>query len=406
MSCYNSSSSKVVLPPVGDTYASEELVVPRSLIEAAREAAYASRNASRDVLVEIGLDSAYFEAAPAKIAAVLVPHSSHESSHARRTTSEEWAALVSETATREEITRRLEDIVVDRRPTLAVLSAQKKMEITLPGDAPITITHEGFSPFYLPWRVVAGDDAWTTSDVRLTRALAPLIWTERSFDDIVAQWREDVLSDVSTWRGLDEHADSVLSRRLYAALGGFAQAAVEWRAEDATCSFFAGLDGETLFLDLRAQRARSVDAIRWYVPIVRNRPANDWNELLKLAEAAERAVAARPWLVKWKSATRDRSIELQAVGASPYDPHRVDEHVLQAWRKAALAGSPEFEFLLRNGREAHATIYLSGADRSGLVFESSLYRASGDSMLAASIIRTATDETSYFDADGKAHTLR
>jgi len=414
--CYSNSSSKLVLRPVGDTYASDALVVPRSVIEAAREAVYASRTASRDVLVELGLDSTYLEAAPAKIAAALFPHSSHESSHARRTTGEEWTALISASATREELVRRLESHVVgDRLPLSTELSSQQfevallrglssqKMELTLPGEPLITVTHESTSPFYLPWHVVAGDAEWTTSDVRLTRALAPLIWTENSFDEVVTDWRERVLSDVSIWRGLDDHAESVLSRRLYSAMRGFAEAAVEWRVENVTCGFLAGFDGETLFLDLRAQRARSVDAVRWYVPLVDNRPANDWNELLKLADEAERAAAARPWLVKWKEAASVHSLELQAIGMRPNALTDLDEFVLRPWRQAGLPGSPEFELLLRTDRQAQATVYLAGNNRSGLVLESSLYGEQGELVIEHSFLQR---ETSYFDADGKAHALR
>jgi hypothetical protein len=401
--CYSDSSSEVLLRPVGDTYASEELVVPRSLIEAARDAVYASRNASRDVLVELGLDAAYFEAAPAKIAAALLPHSAHS----ERTTSEEWAQLVGQSATREVISRRLErQVVGERSRSFSGVSSQEtdsvllrgfssqKMEITLPCDPPITITHESISPFYLPWCVVAGRAEWTTSDVRLTRALAPLIWTEHSFDTIVAKWREWVLADASIWRGLEDHAESVLDRRIYSAMHGFAQADVEWEVADSTYGVLAGWEGQTLSLDLRARRARSVSAIRWYVPIVDNGPANDWNDLLKVADDAERAATARPWLARQKSP----SLELQAVGARPHVPHHIDASVSHVWRKAGFLGSPEFEFLLRNNGAAQATVYLSGTDRSGLV----IAWGPGHGLSSPS----THGEQFYFDADGKAHTLR
>lgn len=401
-SCYSSSSSKNVLRRVGDTYASETLVVPSSAIEAAREAALAARGAPRSVLVELGLNTSHLDEAPAKIAAALLPHSSH----AKRTTSEAWAELVSESATREEITHRLESQAVeDRRPPFSGFSRQK-LEITLPGDPPITITHESSSPFYLPWRIVAGASEWTSADLRLTRALAPLIWTETAFDEVVATWRERVFADASLWSGLEAHAESVLNRRLYEAMRGFAEAASAWRVEQSTCAQFAGFDGEALFLDLRALRPRHVDAVRWFVPLVDGRPANDWNEGSKLAEAAERTVEARPWLVNWKSTRRNHSVELQAVGANPRDAQHVDERVLRAWREAGLSGSPEFEFLLRNGGEPQALVFLAGDDRSGLVFEANSYRVPGEWVVERCDSDPANRQTSYFDANGKGHALR
>jgi hypothetical protein len=393
--CYSDSSSEVLLRPVGDTYASASITVPRSVIDAARAAAFASREPSRDVLEDLGVDPTGLDQAAAHIAAAFFEHSGH----AQRNSRPDLTAPLKQSATPREIHARLvREITVG--PTYM---ASRSMEITLPGEPLVTVTNESLSPFYLPWRVASGDEFWTTTDVRLTRALAPLIWRTRSFDDVVAQWREHVWRDISIWGGLTDHAEVVLPSQLYTAMRGFAAAAPAWHVTNATCGLFALRSSEMLFLDLRASRTRSFDAIRWYVPIVENGLANDWTDLLKLAEAAERAVDARPWLVTWKSASSLRSLELQAVGARPHDPQSMDERVLRAWREAELLGSPEFEFLLRLRGEAHATVYLSGDDASGLVLATGPQPAAGRVVFELSSVQ---GERSYFDADGKAHAFR
>ncbi len=357
--CYSESSSKVVLRPVGDTFASETLVAPCSLIEAAREAAVASRERGRDVLDDLGVDPNGLDEAAARIAAAFFEHSGH----AERNGMPELTALVEQSATPREIHGRLvREITVG--PTYM---ASRTMEITLPGEPPITLTNESLSPFYLPWRVVAGDEQWTTTDVRLTRALAPLIWTDRSFDEVVSQWREHVWRDISIWAGLDDHAEAVLSSRLYTAMRGFAAAAPEWNVKDATCGLFALRSGETLFLDLRASRARTVDAVRWYVPIVEKQLASDWIDLLATVERAERAVEARTWLAEWKSAGGERSIELQLNGATPIDESDPATFVQPAWELAGFEGEPEFELLLRREGQWAATVFLAGRDARGLI---------------------------------------
>lgn len=396
--CFSRDSTRLELRPVGDTYASDPLVVPRSLIEAAREAVFASRNAELDVLKDLGLDAQHLDAAPAKIAATLLS----SSWYAERTTSEEWTPLVTESLTREEIVRRLEGNVDSSRARSHPVAA-RWMEITLPGDPVIQLSHTSFSPFYLPWRVVAGDNEWTTTDMRLTRAVAPLIWTDRSFDEFVAQWREQVFVWSDPWYGLDLHAESVLHNRLHTGLRGFAEACVDWRVEKSEHEVSSLWDGEMLRLELRAQRARHVDAVRWFVRILERSLANDWNDLLKVADDAERAVTARPWLANWKAASSGHSLELQAVGARPHVPQRIEEAVLQVWRDAGFVGAPEFELLLRSNGEPHATVYLSGDDASGLVLATGLRTAPGNVLFGISSVQS---ETSYFDADGTAHALR
>lgn len=357
--CYSESSSKVVLRPVGDTFTSETLVAPCSLIEAAREAAFASRERGRDVLEDLGVDPKGLDEAAARIAAAFFEHSGH----AERNGMPELKALVEQSATPREIHARLvRDITVG--PTYM---ASRTMEITLPGEPPITLTNESLSTFFLPWRVVAGDEEWTTTDVRLTRALAPLIWTDRSFDEVVAQWHERVWSDISIWGGLNAHAETVLSSRLYTAMPGFAEAAPQWRVERASCGSFAPHAGEMLSLDLRASRARNVDAVRWYVPIVEKQLANDWRDLLKAVERAERAVEARTWLAEWKSADGERSIELQVTGATPINESNPVTFVQPAWELAGFEGEPEFELLLRRREHWAATVFLAGRDARGLI---------------------------------------
>jgi hypothetical protein len=368
------------------------------LIDAARAAVFASRNAELDVLTDLGLSAEHLEAAPDKIAATL----RSGSWYAERTTSEEWTQLVTESLTREEIVRRLEGYVDSSRARLQPVAA-RWMHITLTGDPVIQLSHTSFSPFYLPWRVVAGDNEWTTTDMRLTRAVAPLIWSDRSFDEFVAQWREQVFVWYAPWYGLELHAESVLHNRLHTELRGFAEASVAWRVEKSEHEVSSLWDGEMPRLELRAQRARHVDAVRWYVRILEHGLANDWNDLVKVADDAERAVAARPWLAKWKTASRGHCLELQAVGARPHVPQHIDEAVLQAWRDAGFLGSPEFEFSLGSNGEPHATVYLSGDDGSGLVLASVLQPAPGNVLFGISSVQS---ETSYFDADGKAHALR
>lgn len=396
--CFSGEAYERELRPLGDSYASESLVVPRSLIEAARAAVFASRDVELDVLTDLGLEAEHLEAAPAKIAATLLS----ASWYAERTTIEEWTPLVTESLTREEIVRRLEGNVDSGRALFQPVAA-RRMTITLPGNPPIQLSHTSFSPFYLPWRVVAGDDEWTTTDMRLTRAVAPLIWTDRSFDEFVAQWREQVFVWYAPWHGLDLHAELVLHDRLHTGLLGFAEACVDWQVEKSEHEVSSLWDGEMLRLELRAQRARHVDAVRWFMRILERGLANDWNDLLELADEAERAVAARPWLVKWKAASSAHSLELQAVGARPHVPQRIDTAVLQAWRDAGFLGSPHLEFVLHDNGEPRATVYLSGGDASGLVLASGPQLAPGHTLFD---IASALSATSYFDADGKAHALR
>jgi len=150
--------------------------------------------------------------------------------YAERTTLEEWTKLVAESLAREEIVRRLEGNVDSSRALYRPVSA-RWMYITLPGAPSIQLSHTSFSPFYLPWRVIAGEQEWTTSDLRLTRALAPLIWTDRSFDEVVAKWRKKVFVWFAPWLGLEHHAESVLHDRLQPEPQRSAEAAVDGRVD-------------------------------------------------------------------------------------------------------------------------------------------------------------------------------
>ncbi len=174
-------------------------------------------------------------------------------------------------------------------------------------------------------------------------------------------------SDIAIWEGLDDHANKVLSSRLYTALHGFADAAPRWSVMRATCGSFAAHRGEMLCLDLRASQPRVVDTVRWYVPVVESRLTSDWSDLLAAVERAERAVEARSWLAEWKSAGGERAIELRLVDAHALYEHDPAMFVQPASELAGFEGEPEFEFLLRREGLWTATVFLAGHDARGLI---------------------------------------
>jgi len=78
-----------------------------------------------------------------------------------------------------------------------------ELEVVLPGDPEIIVRSSGPAPWMLPWEIEAGGRTWWSPDVRVSKALLPLVAPDGACAGLLdgeAYWTEDFYRDEDFWR--------------------------------------------------------------------------------------------------------------------------------------------------------------------------------------------------------------
>jgi hypothetical protein len=155
------------------------------------------------------------------------------------------------------------------------------------------------------------------------------------------------------------------------ALAGYERFAASFSIEQAIVGCVNSAP-ESLFVDLAATHPGTVDAARWWDPLIHGKPSLTWDDFTQTFAAAEAALAAHPWLKDWKALPGKRSLVLQLQGREiGRDSFDMENIVPPLWRHAGLAGKPAYCLLAGWGQSAWVEIYFSDTDSRALITSTS-----------------------------------
>ncbi len=360
--CFHSDERAYAWRPTAEGYALGERTLSRDQLARIRRTVLACREQPADLLARVGITPESLAQHRAEIVETAMPRSGRLADGTPKSVPAELA-------------HRLEWESVGSH-LLALLaqpptsSASVRFEVVLPGEPPITVSSDSWSPFMLPWTVAAGDERWTVADVAIPRALLPLADPDGPCAELLdgeEYWARRVWSDDVAWyRYLSVPLDRAFSAEAYVRLAGFERFAERLRVDDALTGN-VNMQPLSLYVNASALRPSLVDRARWWSPIEEGEPSATWDDFLAAYDLATAAVARQTWLVDWKLAGPDRTIELQAVGARPRAETMLDTLVLPAWEHAELVDAPRIELLLRRGGEWCGTVWLAPAEPGALI---------------------------------------
>lgn len=251
-----------------------------------------------------------------------------------------------------------------------------KLEIEIAGDPSIHLVSKGRVAYMLPWTVVVGDKRWQSNDVEISRAVLALLERDgpnRAHVDGAQFWKSEFWRAGTFWdRFLGNEIDACLSKAEYAALAGYREAVGRFRIEKVQTGSINS-QPDSLFAQMSARIPSAIDGAWWWSPLVDGKPASTWTEFLRVYDAASSAVVSHPWLLQWKASAPDRTIDAHVVGGLGYSETNVDLFVLPPWKDAGLAGTPEFQILLRRKGEWCGTVWLSSLDPAALILSADPY---------------------------------
>jgi len=244
------------------------------------------------------------------------------------------------------------------------------VDVVLPGEPEIRLRSQGLAPCMLPWRITAAGRTWSSDDVRVSRAVLPLLAPEgpsRRLLDGASYWSEGFWSDDRFWRRWVGGAlDQAFSENEYVRLEGYELANGLLRVDEVITG---NINGQPLsmFFELSARRPSAIDELRWFNPIVDGVTTHSWHDLLLTWRDAMRAVEREAWIGAWRRAGPERTVGLEVVGARGVSQTRPEQLVLPAWRDAGFTAEPDFELLFRRGRKWCATVYLARDQPGALI---------------------------------------
>lgn len=239
-----------------------------------------------------------------------------------------------------------------------------RISINFGGQPSLQVSCAGAQrPGMLPWKIKLGSKKWETVSLAVPSALAR--FPELAFLEARPYWTKGFWTDPRVWEELPQAIKDGQDREFFHSLDGAAQVEQLFRLREAIRGF-VNLHGNSLFVELEAKQSSVVDAARWWCPLDKSgKPTSSGNAFLEYYARCAQAVARRPWLLEWKKAGPDRTIEFQATAGSGLGEAHPETFCTPPWQDAGLPDKPEFELLLRGDDRHYCTVLLSlKSDRS------------------------------------------
>ncbi len=361
--CFHSGVHSYEWKARGDHYALGERTITREAVEEIRRLLLSSRGEPDDLLASVGIT-------PASIA-------SHRDQILRSAAPEMWK---DPSGAPPVLTPELEHLLTFEYLSPHILRELKsenwgsttsfEFGVVLPGRPLVTVSSDGLVPWMLPWTISHGEETWSVADIEVSKALLKLADPNgvcAKLMDGTSYWSEGFWTDRSLWdRLVGTKVNRALSMQECRSLPGFSRFSERFEIEDVS-SGSIGLQPHALFCEITARTPKLIDSARWWNLIKDDEFASDWEEFLRVYDAANAAVEREGWMRKWKLVGKNRTIGLNAVGARGYSENKLDFFVLPAWKDAGFAGDPQFELSLRRDGEWCGTVYLSSTERGALI---------------------------------------
>jgi hypothetical protein len=155
-------------------------------------------------------------------------------------------------------------------------------------------------------------------------------------------------------------------------LPGYQTFQESFQLEDATLGLVNSMP-ESLFVELRSTKPRTIDAAWWWNPLTHKKPSLTWREFLAAYEAAERVVSKHPWLAEHKGLVGERSLEFHLLGTRVgVTDDELGFFYLPAWKHAGMVGKPAYRFLARRGNHSWIEFLFSDQDERAFVRSTSI----------------------------------
>jgi len=243
-------------------------------------------------------------------------------------------------------------------------------EVDLPGPPDVHVSGDGFVPYLLPWTVEVNGRRWRTPSIEVSKAMLLLADPEGPCAETLdgsRYWSEEVWSDELVWsRYVGRPLDEVLAKRDYERLPGYSLASERFAVDSAVTGNWSS-QPLSLFVELHSRAPGLIDDVRWYDFIRDGAPMADWLDFVQAYADALVVVQRQAWLLDWKAASPDRTVDLHLSGARGVGEGHPEVYVYPPWEDAGFRGKPVFEFLLRRGGEGFATVFLGSEESGALV---------------------------------------
>jgi hypothetical protein len=354
--------STVEWMPDGAGYRWGDRWIPRDVVEKARAAVLASNRDPHDLLAQLGIT-------PESVEPHIGPLLEKLQTYAE---AEKWDPKIrppgmDELVRFENLAQLVEDYVHRRD----VSTTHRGVEITLPGEPPIKITYDGSGMGWLvPWEVDTGARIWKSSDIRISKAVLPLVPEETPnhwFLDGTSYWEEWFWKDSIDldWRLWDRRAAACWASR-YREIRGF-DAIPDWYRVESVRAGVRACE-ESVLADLIVSTRGPIDRARWWNPVEDDKPTCTWNDFIALLDDAVEVVGRNPWIESWRRSGPDRHVRWMAVGRGGSESiDRAAPEVQIAWADSGLRGRASVEVRLERGEAVAAIVYLSHADAGSIV---------------------------------------
>lgn len=172
----------------------------------------------------------------------------------------------------------------------------------------------------------------------------------------------------------DENRVREQSRMMYQALDGSDRINQIFVVENSYLGHLYPVKGYSLFVYLSGNQENLVDSASWYNPVENGKPKYTWHEFFAVYQHVEDIVSQHQWLHEWKMAGKDRRIEAQISGTTPYIEN-IEIFVLPPWNHAGIQGIPQYEITLRSEHKQGesrlpTTIFFGDNDQRALIVRS------------------------------------
>ena len=362
--------------PVEGGFRREDRFITSEEVAALRSQILATSSVPHDLLAQVGVTPASVQEHRLDILRAAWPE-------ALRPAEDETPPLPSELdhlVSYEELSPAVVDALTGR---LIGKRSRYELRIEIPGDPPITVESIGTVACTMPWTIKIPGSSWQCSDVSLSRSLMRLLDSEGASRTTIygaRPWDDGFWSDREFWSGVvGDKLDSALSERLARSMDGYAEAMTRYQLERIASGRSLGSRKWALMLTITARAPNAIDAARWWTPLEDFRPSSSWMDFISVHDAARSCVERHGWLLEWKNAGPNRTLELQAVGRTGYEEFKLETFVTPPWRDAGFTGDPEFEILLRREGTACGSVWLSSEEQGALI--TTMYRGMGDHWL-------------------------
>jgi len=125
---------------------------------------------------------------------------------------------------------------------------------------------------------------------------------------------------------------------------------------------------ESMYFYIYSRKNNLINSITLWNPIHKDKLSSNWDEILNYYYEANNILSKHKWLLKWKNAGTNRSIDLyilgNSIGEEKFDYYNF---ILPPWRHAFLKEKPMYKIVLSGPKRWTADIYFNKIENKLLI---------------------------------------